>query len=651
MFNFFRSRLLAAAIILLFTVAACCLASEPRGDCPGPKDTSVEPGDDTDDMGGMAMPTEACPLVILTKNDPDPPLYPYIGSAHWHVPWAQDYFDQGLRFLFAFNNRESYRAFRKAASEAENDGIPCSACYWAQALVLGLDLNLPMELELDRREANVMLRRAANANPNPEDWEIINALTGRYQDCKRSDTEKECQRVRNQAYYDGMERVLKKFGSDDPNVITLFADSAMNLVPWRYWEKDGKPALKAIAPITEARNQLERALQFVQYPPNEGPIHWYIHLMEQSPTPAVAKGYADWLAPVAPWKPLAPNAGHLVHMSSHIYLRLGDMRSAIRANKEAIEADERYFAEEPNLYRPDGDRYRYGYYLHNINFVIGAAALSGDEHDVNRYAEKLFESAPDRANGFRADTYRTAYYLAKLNFYSPADIRKFVPPNPVDEQPLANIAYDYTQLMANIWDGKTSKQPADISADKLDADVDRYRKIAPKDDKRGNPSCVKGLRRPKAELCLAAILSDLGHAQVAVSTSNWEDAVKAAKHAIDIQDWLPYTEPPLWPYPAGQTLASILIRKADAEGPTMPQGRADLDEAKQELSKSLNEPPGPDPTRIPTGTFPGNGWAYYGLWEIAKREDSPSQPEIDRARAELDHHWFGTPVFQTLDRL
>jgi tetratricopeptide (TPR) repeat protein len=652
MFNLCRSRLLVATTISLFTVAACCLSSESKGACPGPQAAPMEPGSG-DDMGSMVMPTDACPLVILTKNDPDPPLYPYIGSAHWHVPWAQDYFDQGLRFLFAFNNRESYRAFRKAAAEAEDNGIPCSACYWAQALVLGLDLNLPVELEPDRQKANKLLKRAAKANPNPEDSEIINALTGRYQDCKKSDTGRDCQRARNRAYYNGMEKVLKKFGTDDPNVITLFADAAMNLVPWRYWDELGNPVPQAPAEIPKARNELERALQFVRYPPNEGPIHWYIHLMEQSPWPAAAKGYADWLAPVAPWMPLAPNAGHLVHMSSHIYLRIGDMRSAIRANKEAIEADERYFAEEPDLYRPDGDRYRYGYYLHNINFVIGAAALSGDEHDVNHYAEKLFESAPDRANGFRADTYRTAYYLAKLNFSSTPDIREFTPPSPVDEQPLANIAYDYTQLMADIWDGKNSKRSPDKSADKMDADVATYRKIARKDDTRGNPNCVKDdhRKRPKAVLCLATIISGLGHAQLAASKGNWKDAVDAAKEAVRIQEWLPYDEPPLWPYPARQTLASMLIRKADAEGPKKPQGQVDLHQAELELETSLNEAPDRDPTQIPTGTFPGNGWAYYGLWEIAKRKDPRSQPEIDGARAELDRHWFGTPQFQTLNRL
>src|SRR6202011_3616204 len=99
--------------------------------------------------------------------------------------------------------------------------------------------------------------------------------------------------------------------------------------------------------LTEARTYLEKALDFHRYQPNEGPIHWYIHLMEGSRTPGVAKRYAGLLAS------LAPNAGHLAHMPSHIYYRIGDMLDAVGANKEAIEADEAYFAKEPDLYRPD----------------------------------------------------------------------------------------------------------------------------------------------------------------------------------------------------------------------------------------------------------------------------------------------------------
>ncbi len=628
MFNLFRNRLSAAAIIA-FTVGACCSPSEPEAACASPSEdpmtqpaASMESKDDD-----TAIPTQACGLAKLIKNDPDPPLYPYIGSAHWHVPWGQDYFDQGLRFFFAFNNRESYRAFRKAASEADENGIPCSACHWAQALPLGVDINMKTQSESDREAANVALDRAREANPNPKDDEIIRALRGRYEDCKNPD-KKVCQQDRNRAYYTGMETVLKDFGSDDPNVITLFADSAMNLAPWAYWDEHGNPALDA---ITEAKKQLERALKFVQYPPNEGPIHWYIHLMEQSPTPDAAKQYADLLAP------LAPNAGHLVHMPSHIYYRMGDMQNAIRANKEAIEADERYFGTEPDLNRPDDDRYIMDYYLHNIRFLIAAVALSGDngQHDVDRYAEKLLQSMPDRASRADADADRTAFYLAKVNFSRTADIRKFERPNSFEQQPLANIAYAYTQLMADIWEKKDPTQ----SAGELDDDVAKYGMNA-----RCDPAPGVQLHPIR---CLPAILSNLGHAQVEVWKTNWDAAVKAAEDARDIQDAMRYIEPPLWLYPVGQTLASILIRRVDAGH----GGPADLATAKQDLFTSLNKLPDGNPNlRIPTGTFPGNGWAYYGLWEIATRDGSP-KTDIDKAWIDLNDHWLGTNDFRTLDRL
>jgi tetratricopeptide (TPR) repeat protein len=646
MFNLFRSGLSAASMILVLTVAGCCPRCEPTETCPGP---SEEPSADME-MDDMGMPTKACALVDLTANDPKPPLYSGIGSAHLDVPpWAQAYFDQGLRFYFAFNNRESYRAFRQAAYEAEGNGIPCSACYWAQALVLGVDLNMSEQSEPDRLEAKFLLHRSIEANPSPQDWEMIRALFGRYQDCNIKDAKdrkakKECQWVRNQAYFYGMKRVLDTFGANDPNVIALFADSAMNLAPWTYWDENGDPNPKASEPIREALNQLERALKFPEPLPNEGPIHWYIHLMEQSPNPGDAKQYADWLAPPAP---LAPNAGHLVHMPSHIYFRMGDMQNAIRANKAAIDADERYFATEPDLYRPDGDRYRYSYYPHNIHFVIAAAALSGDnkEQDINRYAEKLLKSLPDKANGMRADIYRAVYYLAKVNFSNTADIRKFARPDAFERQPVANIAYDFTQLMADIWDKDKEKSNERLRI--FDDDVARYRKYQPEKG-RENLSCDTPPGRAKPELCLTAVLESLGHGRVEALKGNWVDAVSAATRAVDIQDALKYTEPPLWPYPARQTLASILIQRAIAVDPATVQGRANLAGAQRLLLKSLNQAPRGNPNEIPTGTFPGNGWAYYGLWAIA---DRGGPGDVNQAKKDLDDHWFGTDDFRNLDRM
>jgi hypothetical protein len=627
----------------------------------GPPDaTTTQPaggtdaGKATDDMG---MPTKACSLFYLAKDDPEPPpLYSDIGSAHWYVPAGQAYFDQGLRLFFAFNSRESYRAFRAAANEAESYNIKCSACNWAQALPLGVDINDSEQSPYDRKEANDALHRALGASPTAEDGKIIEALLARNQDCNVKD-DKVCQKIRNQAYYDGMKKVLDEFGSDDPNVIALFVDSVMNLTPWRYWDKAGNP----VSPkVTEAQTYLEKALTLVKFPQNEGPIHFYIHLMEGSTIPGLAKRYADLLAPP---KPLAPNAGHLVHMPSHIYYRIGDMGDAVRANKAAIEADEAYLAKEPNLYRPDGDRYKYEYYPHNIHFLLAAAVLSGDtkEGDVNRYAKKLLQSLPDKANGLRADKYQTVYYLAKLNFASTADIRNFGPPDAFEQQPVSNLAYDFTQMMADIWDGK---QPTEWGG-KFDDHLSKYRKNA-SDEREQNPDCKPPPPVPSPSdtrlpgdknLCLAAILDYLGHARMAVldakrgDNAKWAVAYKAAQDAVDIDNALGYYEPPLWLYPACQTLASVLIERAKAAEVTKGAGRPYLDEAKQLLLKSLNKLPTSDPNVIPKGTYPGNGWAYYGLWEIANLDDRSSAADRYQASVNLNNHWFGATEFQSLDRM
>lgn len=643
MSNLFRNRFSTAAIILAFTVAACCSPSEPTSACPGPPDeTMTQPADGkgTDPMG-MAEETPPCSLYLLAKNDPVPPLYSDIGSAHWYVPAGQAYFDQGLRFFIAFNSRESYRAFREAANEAENNNIKCAACYWAQALPLGVDINELEQSPYDRNEANVALHHAEDTKPGPEDSAIIKALLTRNQDCGVPD-EKQCQKIRNQAYYDGMKKVLDEFGRDDPNVITLFADSAMNLTPWRYWDEAGKPVKKWKDQLAEARTYLEKALQLVKFPQNEGPIHFYIHLMEGSTEPGLAKQYADSLAPP---QPLAPNAGHLVHMPSHIYYRIGDMQDAITANKAAIEADEAYFAKEPNLYRPDGDRYRYEYYPHNIHFLLAAAVLSGDtrDRDVDHYAEKLLQSLPDKENGLRADKYQTVYYLAKLNFSRTADIRNFGPPGAFEQQPMANLAYDFTQIMADVWD---RKQPTEWGG-KFDDHLGNMRKKA-SDERETNVNCVppppgSDSRLPgDKNLCLAAILNYLRRARVAVLNTDWDVAEAAARDAMAIDEALGYYEPPLWLYPARQTLAAVLIRRPDVPGRNV---RA---EAKQLLLQSLNTQLDADPNVIPKGIYPGNAWAYYGLWEIADRYN---RADLGQASEQLNKHWFGTPEFQSLDRM
>jgi hypothetical protein len=185
------------------------------------------------------------------------------------------------------------------------------------------------------------------------------------------------------------------------------------------------------------------------------------------------------------------------------------------------------------------------------------------------------------------------------------------------------------------------------STKKLDDDVATYRKFV-SDKGSANASCDPAAPHRNTTFCLAAILRELGHARVAALSANWQEAVTDAENAVKIQDSLDYDEPPVWPYPARQTLASILIQKA---GRTAGPGNPDLQAAKANLLESLNLTPGGAPKPgTPTWTFPGNGWAYYGLLEIATRDGSPA-PAIDSARAALGNHWFGADEFRTLERM
>ena len=130
---------------------------------------------------------------------------------------------------------------------------------------------------------------------------------------------------------------------------------------------------------------LERVL--ARNPDHPGAIHFYIHAVEASDRPQRAEPYADRL------RGAIPGAGHLVHMPSHIYYRVGRYLDALEDNKTAVKVDEKYLADTN---APMGV-YRLGYYPHNVHFVMAAAEMAGDGQTVIAAAEKLRELIPDEA--------------------------------------------------------------------------------------------------------------------------------------------------------------------------------------------------------------------------------------------------------------
>src|SRR5690242_2048592 len=282
------------------------------------------------------------------------PLYTDLGSHHksisTKVPATQQYFDQGLRFVYGFNHAEAIRSFKHAA---ELDSA-CAMCYWGIALAYGPHVNAPMDSPSGvAAYAAVQKALTLKSNAAASERAYIEALAQRYEanpptDRTRLDT----------SYSQAMEQVAKTF-PDDLDAATLFAESLMDLRPWNYWQPDGTP----YPGTNEIVRQLKRVLS--ANPNHPGACHYYIHAVE-AVNPEAAVPCAERLAG------LMPGEGHMVHMPAHIYIRVGRWNDAVKANEHAIHNDEVFIEGQ----HPVGV-YPLAYYPHNIHFLAFASTMAG----------------------------------------------------------------------------------------------------------------------------------------------------------------------------------------------------------------------------------------------------------------------------------
>lgn len=362
--------------------------------------------------------------------DTDPPLWEGLGRVTYRITTAnelaQSYFNQGLRLTYAFNHSEAQRAFRKA-QKLDPD---CAMCFWGEALVLGPNINLPMQEEAVApafAAAEKALKLAPKASPREQ--ALIAAVSTRY-----AKDEKEDRAPLDAAYASAMEKVATQF-PDDNEIAVLYAESVMDLSPWNYWQPGGHAPNQQSAPILPT---LERVL--ARDPNHPGAMHYYIHAVEASDRPERAEFAADRL------RGAIPGAGHLVHMPSHIYYRVGRYLDALADNKTAIEVDEKYLAAT----NAPMDVYRLGYYPHNVHFVLASAQMAGDGPTVIAAAEKLRGLIPDEvARGIAlVQPVKAAPYFAHALFSPPATVLALADPGD---------AIPYIKAM---WHTDTSKSVA-----------------------------------------------------------------------------------------------------------------------------------------------------------------------------------------------
>jgi len=498
-----------------------------------------------------------------------PPLWENLGTLSYTVTTpsrrAQKYFDQGLRLTYAFNHTEARRAFRMA----QKLDPKCALCGWGEALVLGPNINAPMD-SAAVKPALAALRAAQEKARYASGREraLIEALGRRYSENAERAT-------LDAAYARAMNRVAARY-PEDADIQILYAESLMDLTPWDYWALNGRRPKGRTAEILAV---LERVLD--KHPDHPGAIHYYIHMVEASDRPERAEPYAKRLAD------LMPGAGHLVHMPFHIYFRMGRYLDALAVTKAGIAADEAYIAEAA----PEGI-YPQAYYPHNVHSLMAAAQMAGDGKTAIAAAEKLARVVT--ADAARAIPWvqpiQAAPYFAHAQFSAPETVLALRDPG---------SSLPYVQAMWHYARGVAHASRKDIQA------AERTAAAIAAIAARADFSALTAGGIPAGEVL--ALASHVLRARIAQAGGALKSARTELVRAVAIQDKLSYSEPPHWYYSVRQSLGAVLLLSGDLAG------------AEDAFGASLRE-------------APHNGWALYGLTEVYKRRGDKNQARVAERR-------------------
>ena len=579
--------LLASGVLMSVTPPAVYSAEMLALLDPTAKVTSLCGGKDAGSMRAKLM-LAAAVLQGTEASVAAAPLYDGLGNVNLAIttsnPLAQRYFNQGLGFAYGFNHAAAIAAFR----EAQRLDPECALCFWGEALAHGPNINAPMDPAVNARA--VGLARYANwlaRKGTAEERALTNAMLARYSPDAKAD-----RAALDAAYADAMLAATKAHSAND-DMALLAAEAAMDTKPWDYWTADKQPQPR----LGEAIRLVESV--YARNPDHPQAAHLYIHLMENGPDPKVAEAAADKLA-----SPLAPTAGHLVHMPAHIYYRLGRWKDSMRVNVDAARADEAWI-------KATGDKglVRYGYYPHNVHFIVTSAQMAGDMPTAIREATKLSRLLDPTISSQIAwiQAVNAAPYFAAAQFATPAQILAMRAPDTRLPYPTAMrhyaraIAYAHQRNRAG-FDRELGKLIAIRDSGALQPMVDQ---LVPAPD-------------------LLSLAESVARARWAYAGGRYDEAATLYRQAATFEDKIPYMEPPYWYYPVHQSLGAAFYRAGKH------------DEARDAFMAALAK-------------SPNNGWALYGLAETERAQKRNA--EAAAANAALERSWVGDRRWLKMDRL
>ncbi|WP_424097734.1 hypothetical protein [Moorena producens] len=490
-----------------------------------------------------------------------------LGNYHYPISTtsdlAQQYFDQGLILAYGFNHAEAARAFK----EASRLDPYCAMCYWGLAYVLGPNINAPMADEQVPEAWQAIQQAIALSNKaSPKEQAYIKALAQRYSEQPMADRSS-----LDLAYGQAMKQVVQDY-PDDLDAATLYAESLMDTMPWDYWQDNGelKPEAKPILATLES--VLERN------PKHPGATHLYIHATEKE-QPKLAITAADNL------RNLVPASGHLVHMPSHIYIRVGRYQDAVIANQKGVIADRNYLASP----HPQSI-YTIGYVPHNYHFLWFAAVMSGQSEIAMEAAQKT--AAVDPSLMANPGLSGKIQHFSVVPLYTEVRFGKWdkilETPAPKTDLKYATSVWHYSRGMAFTSQGK--KEEANQELAKLqglvaDPDLEKL-KIS---SLNSTPSVLK-------------IALEVLTGSIATLEQDYTTATSHLKNAVTLEDKLVYNEPPDWYSPTRYLLGTILLQGNQPE------------QAEQAFRDDLD-------------IYPENGWSLHGLAKSLQAQGKTAEAE------------------------
>ena len=515
-----------------------------------------------------AVPAKAKTAVLMT------------GYGNWHHPvstknaQAQAFFDQGLRQIYAFNHDEATRSFERA-SELDPK---LAMAFWGVAEAVGPNYNDPAsEDRFLRAHAAIEKAQALAGDASESDQAYIAALAKRFPSDGKSDL-----RAAAEQYREAMREVMKRF-PDDLDAATLFAEAAMNLHPWSLWRPDGTPE--------EGTEEIVAMLESVirREPNHLGAIHYYIHSVEASNSPARALAGANHLAE------LAPAAGHIVHMPAHIYIRTGDYQAALQTNQKAALADQAYLKGGAA-----SGIYSMMYYSHNLHFIAMAAAMNGNYAESRRGARLLAANVgPHVKDTPGLGGFLTVPMAVEVRFHRWNEILKTPQPDPAIES--VTLFWHFARGLALAGTGDVEGAEAE-------------HKMVAEAEEKTSPDAIFQMPINNKTKDILKIAENVLGAKISLAKNDMDATVNQLRAAVAVQDGLKYDEPQDWFYPVRESLGAVLLKIGDDAG-AEEVFRADLERN------------------------PRNPRSLFGLEEALKAQDKAYDAGF--VRRQFDASWKG----------